>query len=130
MHSKQQIDFLKEALDKSSSHNSRLLLLLLLFLVYALVTVATTTDLQLLIPDSKVRLPIVDVELPLFEFYIVSPILIVIFHFNMLFNLLQHSKKLYEWDKNSEDGDRLLIYPFIFNFLVSFKKRMTRMMTL
>ena len=123
MHSKQQIDFLKEALDKSSSHNSRLLLLLLLFLVYALVTVATTTDLQLLIPDSKVRLPIVDVELPLFEFYIVSPILIVIFHFNMLFNLLQHSKKLYEWDKNSEDGDRLLIYPFIFNFLVSFKKK-------
>lgn len=114
---------LKDALDKSSSQNSRLLLLFLLFLVYTLVTVATTTDLQLLIPESKVRLPIVDVELPLFGFYIVAPILIVIFHFNLLFNLLQHSKKLYEWDKNKKDGDRLLLYPFIFNYLVQFKDK-------
>jgi hypothetical protein len=47
---------LKEALDESSRHNRRLLLFFLLFLVYALVTVTSTTDLQLLIPDGKVSL--------------------------------------------------------------------------
>lgn len=114
---------LKDALDKSSSHNARLLLLFLLFLVYALVTVATTTDLQLLIPDSKVRLPIVGVELPLFGFYIVAPVLIVIFHFNLLFNLLQHSTKLHEWSKKRNDGNKVLLYPFMFNYLIQYKEK-------
>ncbi|MFZ3065486.1 MAG: pentapeptide repeat-containing protein [Nitrospirota bacterium] len=114
---------LKDALDKSSSHNSRLILLFLLFLVYTLVIVASTTDLQLLIPESKVRLPIVNVELPLFGFYIVAPFLIVIFHFNLLFNLLQHSKKLYEWDKKRNGGDKVLLYPFMFNYLIQYREK-------
>ncbi len=113
---------LKQALDESSRHNHGLYIFFLLFLSYVLITVAATTDLQLLIPDSKVKLPLLNVELPLFGFYIVAPLFIIVFHFNMLFNLVQHSRKLYKWDESTEDKENLHLHPFLFNQVVLYKK--------
>ncbi len=110
---------LKNDVNESSKYNRTLLISFLLFVFYVLVIVASTTDLQLLIPDSKVKLPIINVDLPLFGFYIVAPILIVVLHYNFLFNLLQHRKKLFKWEK--EDRDILQLTPFLLNYPVQYK---------
>lgn len=64
---------LHDALKESSSHNGRLLVSFLLFVVYFLITVGGVTDYTLLVPDSTVKLPLLNVELPLFGFFIVAP---------------------------------------------------------
>jgi uncharacterized protein YjbI with pentapeptide repeats len=113
---------LKNALEDSSSHNSGLMIFFLGFMVYILLAVASTTDLQLLVPDSIVNLPVLNVELPLFQFYSVTPLLVIVFHFNFLFNLLQHCIKLNEWNNKRGKDNVLLLFPFIFNYLIQFKK--------
>ncbi len=114
---------LKEALDKSSEHNRRLLMLFLLVMIYVLITTASTTGLDLLVPDSKVRLPLINVEIPLFGFYIVAPILVIAFHFNLLFNLFIHSKKFHQWYKPNQNEKELLSYPYLFNYAFMYKWR-------
>jgi len=114
---------IKGALDESSKHNSRLMLSFLAFELYIAITVILTSDVQLLIPGSNAKLPIINVEIPLFGFFIVAPLLIVIFHFNLLFNLVQHYKKLDEWVKSTDSKDKLLLPPYIFNFVILFKER-------
>jgi uncharacterized protein YjbI with pentapeptide repeats len=68
---------------------------------YVLVIVFGTTDLDLLI-GKGVKLPIVDVEVPIVGFYLSAPMLIVLVHFNLLLQLQIFSRKLYALD------DRLL----------------------
>lgn len=84
---------LREALDKSSKVNRSLGLSFVALMFYILLIIASTTDLMLFLPDEKVNLPIVDVELPLKGFYAVTPFLVLIFHFNLLINLYHHRKR-------------------------------------
>lgn len=109
----------KELLDKSSSINRNLGLIFISFLVYVLVTVGSVTDLMLLLPDEKVKMPIIDVELPINSFFLVTPILILGLHLNLLINLYEHRKKLLKWlDTNKESENRTTtdLFPFIFDF--------------
>lgn len=69
----------------------------LLFAIYVLVTVAGTSDTQLLLPDIGVSLPILGIQLPLFSFYLAAPILVIAVHFNLLQNLDSHAFKLASW---------------------------------
>lgn len=117
-----EFDKIHDALEKSTVRNSRQLLSFVLIQLYLLITVAATTDLQLLLPDSKVTLPLLNVELPLFWFYIAAPVLIVIFHFHYLINLLQHARKLKAWDEAKSNQQNVLLPGFIFNFSILFKQ--------
>jgi len=117
-----EFDKIHDALEKSTARNSRQLLSFVLIQLYLLITVAATTDLMLLLPDSKVTLPLLNVDLPLFGFYIVAPALIVIFHFHYLINLLQHARKLKAWDEAKSYQQNVLLPGFIFNFSILFKK--------
>ena len=113
-------DDIKNALNESSSVNRRVLASFLLFGVYMLVIVGSTSDMQFLV-DSKIRLPVANVDVPLFEFYLIAPIFMIAFHFNLLFNILQHNQKLYYWRKNVKSSvKKVLLQPFLFNFLVRF----------
>lgn len=118
-----EFDKLQEVLENSSSRNTRLLVTFVLFLLYILVTVAATTDLQLLLPESKVMLPLLRVELNLFGFFLVAPALILILHFNLLLNLLQHARKLKAWNEKATKPQQALLPAFFFNYSVSFKER-------
>ena len=113
-------DDIKNALDESSNLNRRFLLSFLLFEVYMLVIVGSTSDMQFLV-DSKIRLPLANVDIPLFGFYIIAPIFMIAFHFNLLFNILQHSQKLFYWSEKVKSSEKkVLLQPFLFNFLVRF----------
>ncbi|MDW7691466.1 pentapeptide repeat-containing protein [Flammeovirgaceae bacterium SG7u.111] len=119
-HSNEELQKLKETLDTSSSINRNLEIIFTSFLIYVVIIIISTDDIQLLLPDSKLALPILGIQLPVIGFYLVVPALIVALHFNMLINLLEHSKKLYEyWDKAGKNSSQL--YPFLFNFTVRYE---------
>ncbi len=86
-------DKLKAAADAASGQVRNLYIAFLSFGLYLAITVGATTDEQLL-RESPVRLPIVDVGLPLMAFYWIAPLLFVLFHFNLLVQLYLLSEKL------------------------------------
>ncbi len=85
---------------------------------YVLVIVFGTTDLDLLI-GKGIRLPVVDVEVPIVGFYAAAPYLLALVHLNLLLQLQLLSRKLYAFDAAAptHEGlgglrDRLHIFPY------------------
>ena len=115
-----EFDKLHESLRESSARHSRLLMTFVLALLYLLITVASTTDFQLLLPDSRVKLPVLSVELPLFGFYIVAPALVLILHFSFLLHLLHHVRKLKAWISATTKEQIVLLPSFIFNYTYTY----------
>lgn len=117
----------KELLDKSSEINRNLGLAFVGFLTYILVTTNGISDLQLLLLDKGVQLPIVGIILPLIPFARVAPLLIVGIHLNLLLNLREHASKLNHWlqteseneGHNSETSIQKQLHPFLFNYVHS-----------
>lgn len=111
----------KELLDAANSASEKVATLHIAFIAlcaYILVIVFGTTDLDLLI-GKVVKLPLVDVEIPIVAFYAVAPGLVVLVHFNLLLALQLLSRKLYAFDKAvPTEGlvgglhDQLNIFPF------------------
>jgi uncharacterized protein YjbI with pentapeptide repeats len=91
------IDKLQAAADGAAGEVRNLYIAFLSFGLYLAITVGATTDEQLL-RESPVRLPIVDVGLPLVAFYWIAPLLFVMFHFNLLMQLYLLSEKLHRLD--------------------------------
>ncbi len=86
---------------------------------YVLVIVFSTTDMDLLI-GKGVKLPVVDVEVPITGFYALAPYLLVLVHFNLLLQLQLLSRKLFAFDNaatkegTGELHDQLHIFPFTY----------------
>ena len=88
--------------------------------VYVLVIVFGTTDLDLLI-GKGVKLPFVNVEVPIVGFYVFAPYILVLVHFNLLLQLGLLSRKLHAFDsaasREEKVGgirDQLHIFPFTY----------------
>ena len=118
---------LLEALEKSSELNRNLGIAFTSFMMYILITVASTTNLDLFLPNSTVTLPLVNVQLPLIGFYHVIPFIIITFHFNLLFNLYNHCKILFRLKEQIAKGKsrsltietfELYMHPFLYNYLI------------
>ncbi|HEY3304153.1 MAG TPA: pentapeptide repeat-containing protein [Candidatus Binatia bacterium] len=124
----------KALLDAANSASEKVAVLHIAFLAlcaYILVIVFSTTDMDLLI-GKGVKLPVVDVEVPIVGFYAVVPFLLVLFHFNLLLSLQLLSHKLYAFDdaahkKANTDGlyDQLNIFPFNY-YLVGRPSRLVK----
>jgi len=97
-------------LNTSSQTNSNLLVTFLAYQFYVAVIIASTTD-EMLIQNSPVTLPLLNIQMPLFGFYISAPCLLFLFHWNILLNLREHSTNLQKWHSEARE-----IYPFLFNF--------------
>ncbi|EAY27808.1 pentapeptide repeat-containing protein [Microscilla marina] len=110
------------AFNNSSVENAKSILYYLVFMFYLLLIVVSTSDAMILIPSSQVMLPVLNIPLPLWEFYLCMPLLVVILHFNLLYNLIQHSKKAYAYQQVEKDADHLTTYPFIVNFVITSQK--------
>ena len=67
----------------SVKQNRNRILFFLLFLLYALLTVLGTTDVDFLL-ENGIKFPLLNIELPLIEFYMITPIIIILVHFNLL----------------------------------------------
>lgn len=91
----------------------------LALIAYVLTAVFSTTDKQLLLVNEGLKLPIVDITLPLVGFYVLIPVFILGLHFNLLQNLESHHFKLMEL-KRAWGGTvpRSHINPLLFDFAV------------
>lgn len=110
------------AFNNSSVKNAKSILYYLVFMFYLVLIVVSTSDTLILIPSSTVKLPLLSVPLPLWEFYIVIPLLVIMLHFNLLYNLIQHSKKAHCYQQVENDPDSLTVFPLMVNFVLSNKK--------
>ena len=84
------------------------------------VIVFGTTDLDLLI-GKGIKLPFVDVEMPIVGFFAFAPFILVLVHFNLLLQLQLVSRKLFAFDAAAQQDngigglrDRLHIFPFTY----------------
>lgn len=112
------IEKLLEAANSASQTVAALHIAFLAFVTYLGVIVWGTTHDDLL-RISPVKLPILDVELPLTNFYTFVPWMVVLLHFNLLMQLELLSTKLWNLDLDLPDTpegqqvrDRLFIFPF------------------
>lgn len=104
----------KSLLDAANSASEKTAVLHLAFMAlcaYLLVIVFGTTHRDLLI-GKGIKLPIVDVQVPLVGFYATAPFLLVLTHFNLLLQLQTLSRKLYSIDFTASLRDQLHIFPF------------------
>ncbi|ESS72148.1 pentapeptide repeat protein [Methyloglobulus morosus KoM1] len=112
------IEQLLESANSASQTVAALHVAFLAFVAYLGVIVWGTTHEDLL-RISPVKLPILDVELPLTAFYNFVPWMVVLLHFNLLMQLELLSCKLWNLDRGLSDTaagqqvrDRLFIFPF------------------
>ncbi len=110
-------------LDAANSASERVAGLHVAFMAvcaYVLVIVFGTTDLDLLM-GKGVKLPVVNVDVPIVGFYAFAPYIVVLVHFNLLLQLQLLSRKLFAFDATApqEGGiggmhDRLHIFPYTY----------------
>lgn len=110
------------AFNNSSVENAKFTLYYLAFMFYLLLIVVSTSDAMILMPSSQVNLPLLSISLPLWEFYLIVPLLVVFLHFNLLYNFIQHSKKAHVYQQIEKDSDHLTVYPLIINFVITHQK--------
>lgn len=85
---------------------------------YVVVIVFSTTDMDLLL-GKGVKLPVVDVEVPITGFYATAPYLLLLAHFNLLLQLELLSRKLFAYDEAAQKDEgssglynQLYIFPY------------------
>jgi len=91
----------KALLDAANSASEKVAVLHVAFLAlctYVLVIVFSTTDMDLLV-GKGIKMPVVDVEVPIVGFYAFVLYLLVLVHFNLLLQLQLLSRKLYAFDE-------------------------------
>lgn len=111
----------KSLLDTANSASEKVAVLhlgLMAVCAYLLVIVFGTTHLDLLF-GKGIKLPFVDVEVPIAGFYTVAPYLLVLVHFNFLLQLQLLSRKLYAFNFRAPNDewtgslrDQLYGFPF------------------
>jgi len=83
----EEAEALAGALNHSAERVQSLWFSFLTFMVYLAIATGTTTH-RMLFLESPLNLPVLNIALPLLGFYILTPIIFVIFHFYMLLNLV------------------------------------------
>lgn len=78
---------LAAALNHSSERAQTLWFSFLTFMLYLAIAIGTTTH-RMLFREDPLNLPVLNIPLPLVAFYILTPIIFVVFHFYMLLNLV------------------------------------------
>ena len=92
---------------------------------YIAIIIWSTTDMQLL-KVSTVTLPLLNVQLPIVEFYVIVPWLLLLVYFNLLLHLAFLADKLYQFntvlaaltDAAAREEQRLRVFPFPFSALL------------
>ena len=104
---------------ESAEKNRNLLFGSLLIFAFLILVVLQTSDVDLLL-GKAIKLPVIDVDIPLFAFYLLSSPLAFLVHLNLLRNIEAHAVKLKAWE--DADENKLLepadLFPFIFDFAV------------
>jgi hypothetical protein len=116
-------DEVRKALDDAAGMSRNLWLAFLSFGTFLVVTVGAVNHRELL-RESPIKLPLLSVELPLFTFFWVAPLLVLIFHAYLLLNLKLMVDNVHRFNAmlkagalkpEEEDNFRLLLtnFPFV-----------------
>jgi uncharacterized protein YjbI with pentapeptide repeats len=82
-----EVEALASALNHSAERVQTLWFSFLTFMIYLAIAAGTTTH-RMLFLESPLNLPVLNIALLLLGFYILTPIIFVVFHFYMLLNLV------------------------------------------
>ncbi len=117
---KEELQRLDKIVEDSSEKNRNFFAAYLGLLIYVQAIVFSTTDLNLLSAAEGLKMPIIDLTVPLVGFYVVIPFFIIALHFNFLQNLESHHNKLMRWQEAHPGGKvpRIYIQPFLFDFAI------------
>jgi len=102
----------QEIIDNSSQQNRNALLLFVSACIVLLITTAGVQDKDYLITGHGVKLPVIDIEIPMDMYFFTAPLLLLVLHLDILYNLCEHRKKLGHWLDNGDDDS---LWPFIYN---------------
>ena len=113
------LEIAKAQARESAEKNRNLLFGSMLIFAFLILVVLQTTDVDLLL-GKAIKLPVVDVDIPLFAFYFLSAPLAFFVHLNLLRNIEAHVVKLQAWRKANQDKPLKAadLFPFIFDFAV------------
>jgi hypothetical protein len=81
------VEALEKSLNDSATRVSTIWISFLIFGLYLVIAAGTVTHRQLLLEDP-VKLPVLNIELPLVGFFFLAPILFVVFHAYVLIQVL------------------------------------------
>ncbi len=98
----------QEAVNAASGHASLSWFSFFTVIIYLMVTLASINH-QTLFMESPINLPALRVELPIFAFFISTPLLIVAFHFYLLMQLLMLRLKANAFNEALERDVRLMV---------------------
>ena len=91
----------KQALDASAPRLRNLFIFVQVFLLYVVVSIFGVDDRDLLDPNSMVSLPLLNISVPTFYFFLLAPALVALLHINLLLHHQAYQDKLRHW----RDGD-------------------------
>jgi uncharacterized protein YjbI with pentapeptide repeats len=81
------VEALESAVNDSATRVSTIWISFLIFSLYMLVAAGTVTQRQLFL-DEPMKLPVLNIDLPLWWFFLLAPVLFVIFHLYVLLQVL------------------------------------------
>jgi uncharacterized protein YjbI with pentapeptide repeats len=118
------LDALRQAVDDNAKLVRTIYTAFLGFCLYIAVLAGSTTHEQLL-SDKAPKIPLVDIELPIVGIYLVTPLLLLLFHFNLLLQMYFLARTSWQFkgrldqenlptDKKSDHLDILNSSPFVY----------------
>ena len=87
----------KQALDASAPRLRNLFIFVQVFLLYVVVSIFGVDDRDLLNPNSTIKVPLLNIGLPTFYFFLLAPVLITLLHINLLLHHQAYQDKLRHW---------------------------------
>ena len=87
----------KQALDASAPRLRNLFIFVQVFLLYVVVSIVGVDDRDLLDPSSTVKVPLLNIGLPTFYFFLLAPVLVALLHINLLLHHQSYQDKLRHW---------------------------------
>ena len=87
----------KQALDASAPRLRNLFIFVQVFLLYVVVSIFGVDDRDLLDPGSMVPLPLLNISVPTFYFFLLAPVLVALLHTNLLLHHQAYQDKLRHW---------------------------------
>ena len=87
----------KQALDASAPRLRNLFIFVQVFLLYVVVSIFGVDDRDLLDPNSTVKVPLLNIGLPTFYFFLLAPVLVALLHINLILHHQAYQDKLRHW---------------------------------
>lgn len=117
-----EVDSVEKAVNEASSRASGLWLSFVTFTAYLAVTAGSVTH-RMLFLETPIRLPLLNVDLPLVSFFVVAPFLLVIFHFYLIQQFIILAKKIRTYNDVLSTvvgvkADRVLVRHRLDSFLI------------